>query len=106
MAHIYSSSRLHIQRRMATDKEHEKWLFTATFAKTDNGYWLAWKPAADGRIMDVTYLKPDHPKGEPPGEIETWDGWTVEELIAYFESGEIEINPPGVLNLFIEGEDF
>ncbi len=105
MAHIFSTTRPLILDRMARDKEHRRQMLFSTYAKTDNGYWLAWKPNANGRITDVTYLRPDHPKGEPALEIETWgDGWTVAELIDYFESGEIDSDPPGVLNLFFDGE--
>lgn len=105
MAHIFKGTRSNILDRMARDKDHRRAMLFSTYAKTDNGYWLAWKPNADGRITTATYLRPEHPKGEPANEIETWgEGMTVAELVDYFESGEIESDPPGVLNMFIEDE--
>jgi hypothetical protein len=49
MAHIYKTHRLLIAERMADTDENRAWLKTATFAKTDNGYWLAWQGSDPSR---------------------------------------------------------
>jgi len=43
MAFIFKLYRSRIADRMALgDREVIRWLHKATFAKTSNGYWLAW----------------------------------------------------------------
>ena len=102
MAHIFKSPRMLIAERMADTDEDRVWLKTATFAKTDNLYWLAWQGADPSR---AAFLTPDHPKDQPAEWLESWDADnTVEKLIAYVESGEIErdVSDGYVLNMFIQ----
>lgn len=105
MAHIYKTHRLLIAERMADTDEDRVWLKTASFAKTDNGYWLAWQGADPGR---AAYLTPDHPKGKPARWLESLgSNDSAETLIAYVESGEIERDEPDgyVLNMQILNEE-
>jgi len=104
MAYIYQTPRLLIAERMAADDNDRAWLKSAKFAKTDNGYWLAWQGNDPGR---AAFLTPDHPKEQPARWLESWDkDDTVETLIAYVESGEIERDEPDgfMMNLQILNE--
>jgi hypothetical protein len=70
MAHIYKTHRLLVAEHMAANDEDRTWLKSATFAKTDNGYWLAWQGNDPGR---AAFLTPDHPKDQPARWLESWD---------------------------------
>lgn len=102
MAFVFSGHRPNIALRMeAGNKEIRDWLMRgAVFAKTANGYWLAWRADDADRVM---VLPPNHPKDKSGFWIENWEtDFTLESAIEYFESGEFDANPPGELNLFIE----
>lgn len=101
MAFIFSTFRGRIAQRMAAgDREISRELAFAKFAKTSNGYWLAWNPDNPSR---VAVLPPDHPEGEPCRFIDSWeDNPSIDSTIEYVESGEFETDPPGEFNLFIE----
>lgn len=96
--------------RMAKgDKELMRWLDKATFAKTSNGYWLAWH---QGENMDrVAFLTPNQPDDEACRWLESWNNDdTIETAIEYIESGRFEADerehPDGfVLNLFIRNPE-
>lgn len=101
MAFIFKDSRPNIGWKMAAgDKELSKWLYNATYAKTANGYWIAWrKDIPDQAVI----LSPNHPKDQPAPMLDDWDdNPSLEGWIEYVESGEFEREPPEVLNLFIE----
>jgi hypothetical protein len=102
MARIFKDPNLDLIERMASSKDDRIWLADATFAQTSNGYWLAWHPDDIGH---VAYLAPDHPGDKPAEWIDWWSEPTQETMIAYFESGEIESDPPVGLNMFIQDKD-
>lgn len=103
MAHIYKTHRALIAARMATNDEDRKWLSTATFAKTDNGYWLAWQP---GDLSRAALLGPDHPKTEPCRWLESrGKNDTVEGLVEYVASGQLERDGPMELNILIQNPE-
>lgn len=101
MAFIFTTHRGRIAKRMAaSDREISRELAFAKFAKTSNGYWLAWNPDNPAR---VAVLPPDHPKSEPCRVIDSWeDDPSIDSAIEYVESGNFEADPPGELNLFID----
>lgn len=101
MAFIFKGYRPRIAIRMAAgDKELDKWLMTATFAKASTGHYLAWHPDTPDQMA---VLPPGHPSDKPCVQIESWEpGSKIEDLIEYVESGEFDRRPPGVLNLFIK----
>lgn len=100
MATFYKSHRQLVAERMAASDEDRQWLATAKFAKTSNGYWLAWRNDDPTRIG---YLIPNQPPAEPAQWLDACDGTdSFEVWVAYFESGEFETDPPGVLNLQIQ----
>lgn len=102
MAFVFSGYRPNISSRMSVgNKDIRDWLMLgAVFAKTSNGHWLAWRADDADRVM---VLPLNHPKDEPGFWIENWEtDFTLESAIEYFESGEFDADPPGVLNLFIE----
>jgi hypothetical protein len=90
MAFIFKGHRPRIAMKMAKgDKKLSRWLNTATFAKSSNGYWLAWHN--DDFLDKVAFLTPDHPDSEPCRWLESWDkDDTIQTTINYFESGEFE----------------
>lgn len=99
MAFIFKDWRPNIARRMNPDRSMSKWFNKAKYAKTSNGYWLAW----DDDLNRVALLTPDHPEGEECRWLESWDGNnTIETFFNYVESGEFEAEKDQVLNLFIE----
>jgi len=107
MAMIFKGYRPRIAMRMAAcsgDDKLKRWLYAAKYAKTSNGYWLAWH---DGDNIDrVAFLTPDHPDGEECQWLESWNKEdTIETAIEYFESGQIEEDGPMVLNLFIQNPE-
>ncbi|MDI1277279.1 hypothetical protein [Methylobacter sp.] len=65
------------------DKGLKLWLYKATFAKTSNGFWLAWD---NDTIEKIAVLPPDHPR-EFPCE---WlcDTKSIEEAVRIVESGQ------------------
>lgn len=105
MAFIFSRYRPNIAYRMAAkNKEMLKQLQQTKFAKTSNGFWLAWNPAEP---ETAALLMPD----QPEGEYCDWfylaqDNPTFESFIEYVESGEFERDQTEDsnfrLNLFIE----
>lgn len=102
MAFVFSGYRPNIAWRMgASNKEIRDWLMLgAVFAKTSNGHWLAWRADDADRVM---VLPLNHPKDEPGFWIDNLESdFTLESAIEYFESGEFDAEPPGLLNLFIE----
>lgn len=100
MAFIFEGVRPRIARQMsAGNNETRKWLAFATFAKTANGYWLAWQ---GGSTDKIAVLPPDHPTGAPCRWLESWDNDPIEAAIAYVESGQFEEDGEQVLNLFIQ----
>ena len=102
MAFIFTTTRPRIANKMAAgDKEVRRWMSFATFAKTANGYWVAWRKDAPSRMA---VLPPDHPNGEPCLWLESWDDTPVEEGINYVESGRFEEEEPAELNLRILNE--
>jgi len=102
MAKIFKDYRPRIAGKMAKgDAELKKWLSVAAFAKTSNGYWLAWQ----GEEPDtVIVLPPPDFKDDKCHWLESWDNDnTIESFIKYVESGEFAEEGGGmVLNLFIE----
>lgn len=101
MAFIFSKPRGRIATRMAAGQIEVRRSLCEfrKFAKTSNGYWLAWNPADPAC---VAVLPPDHPQDQPCHFIESWeDNPTIESMIEYVESGNFEVDPPRVLNLFI-----
>lgn len=102
MAFVFAGYRPNIATMMeAGDKEIRDWLMRgAVFVKTIPGHWFAWRADDADRIM---VLPLNHPKDKPGLWLENWDAdFTLESAIEYFESGEFDADPPGVLNLFIE----
>lgn len=101
MAFVFTTHRPNIANRMAAgDKETLRWLDRATFAKASTGHWLAWHQDDPGQAM---VLPPDHPADRQGIMLDNWDtDPKIEDFIEYVESGELERNPPGELNLFIE----
>jgi len=110
VAFIFKDYRPRIAWRMAIDdKELKRWLNKATFAKTSNGYWLAWHQSDN--LDKVAFLTPNHPDDQECRWLESWDkNDTIETAINYFESGKFEADekehPDGlVLNLFIKNPE-
>ena len=102
MAFIYSNTRPRITDRMAAgDKELRRWFAFAIFAKTTNGYWVAWRKDEPDRMA---VLPPDHPAGEACRWLESESDTPIKEGIEYVESGQFEKDGPMVLNLFILNE--
>jgi len=104
MAFIFKDWRPRIAMRMAKgDKELMRWLNKATFAKTSNGYWLAWHQGDN--VDRVALLPPEHPEGEECKWLESWGNSTIETFIDYVESGEYEEEKNMVLNLQIQNPE-
>lgn len=100
MATIYKTPRILIAEAMARTDEDRHWLAQAQFAKTSNGFWVAWR--ADDPTH-IGFLEPDQPAAKPAQWLDArGDTDTLEKWVAYFESGEYEADPPGELNIFIE----
>lgn len=102
MTFVFSGHRPNIATPMASgDKEIRDWLMRgAVFVKTSQAHWFAWRANDADRIM---VLPLNHPKGEPGLWIDNLGSdFTLESAIEYFDSGEFDADPPGVLNLFIE----
>lgn len=102
MAFVFTGYRPNTALKMAVgEKEIDSWLMRgAVFVKTSQGHWFAWRADDADRIM---VLPLNHPKGEPGLWIDNLESdFTLESAIEYFESGEFDADPPGVLNLFIE----
>lgn len=101
MAFIFGGYRPQIAWRMAAgDDDLLRWLQRASFAKTSTGHWLAWRADEPDRAV---ILQPDHPADTPALSLDDWEpNPTLERWLEYLETGELERNPPGVLNLFIE----
>lgn len=84
MAFIFSNYRFRIADRMAKgDKEIRQWLQKATFAKTSNGYWLAWNNDA---IEKIAVLPPEHPIEFPCEWLH--DIKSIEDAVRIVESGQ------------------
>jgi hypothetical protein len=104
MAMIFKGFRSNIARKMAKDDpELKRWLGVATFAKTSNGYWLAWHADDVGSIL---VLPPD----DAPDQNCYWidnggKNDTLEAAIEYVESGQFAEDEPMVLNLFIQNPE-
>jgi hypothetical protein len=111
MAFIFKGWRPNIARRMACsgDDKLKRWLGVARFAKTSNGYWLAWHEGDD--VDRIEFLTPDHPEGKECQWLDSFDkNDTIETAINYIESGEFEEDdknyPDGfVFNLFIQNPE-
>ncbi len=97
---IYKGVRPLIADRMAgLGQHHRAWLDGATYAKTDSGYWVAWRADEPERIA---LLPPNHPKTEECIWVDAEDGTdTLDGWIRYVEN-DYEKQPPAELNLFIE----
>lgn len=100
MAFIFKDYRPRIADKMAKgDVELKKWLFGATFAKTSNGYWLAWQ----GEKPDTVLVLP--PADSPDIEchwLESWDkDDTIETAIEYVESVRFAEDEPDGINITI-----
>jgi hypothetical protein len=109
MAYIFKDWRPRIDRRMNPDRSMQRWFHDATYAKTSNGYWLAWR---EGDNLDrVAFLTPNHPDGQECRWLKSWDkDDTIETAINYIESGEFEADEKDhsdgfVLNLFIKNPE-
>lgn len=104
MTMIFKGYRPRIAARMNPSHSDDRWFTAATYAKTNNGYWLAFHDDLDR----IALLPPDHPEGEECRWLESWDkDDTIVTAINYIESGEFEQDEkdyPGgfVLNLFIK----
>ena len=87
---IFKGYRPRIAMRITKDDQVlKRWLCAATFAKTNNGYWLAWHEGDD--IDRVAFLTPNHPAGDECRWLDSWDkDDTIDSTINYFESGEFE----------------
>lgn len=110
MAFIFQGYRGRIAMRMAKgDKAIKQWLNTATFAKTCNGYWLAWHKGDN--VDKVAFLTPNHSTDEGCRWLDSFDkNDTIDTAIDYFESGKFEADeeeyPNGfVFNLFIQNPE-
>jgi hypothetical protein len=100
MATIFSGYRPRIALRMAAgNKEIKRWLDGARFAKTRNGYFVAWH---ENHPEQAAVLPPNHPEGEECLRIESWnDDDDIETAFEYIESGRFEEDDFSVMNLFI-----
>jgi hypothetical protein len=110
MAMIFKGYRPRIARRMmAAAPEDEnidlnRWLGKAIFAKTSNGYWLAWHD--DEQLDLVLVLPPEDNQDKKCYWIESWDkNDTIETAIEYIESGRFAEDGAAVLNLFIQNPE-
>ena len=109
MAMIFKGYRPRIAARMNPSHSEDRWFTAATYAKTNNGYWLAWHQGDN--LSRVAFLTPTHPEGEECRWLESWDkDDTIETAVNYIESGEFEQDeidhPDGfVLNLFIKNPE-
>lgn len=84
MAFIFKDYRPRIALRMAQgDKEIKRWLNLASFAKTSNGYWLAWNNDA---IEKIAVLLPEHPRELPCEWLR--DATSIEEAVRIVEAGQ------------------
>lgn len=102
MAIVFKGYRPRIARRMNPDRSMDRWFTAASYAKTSNGYWLAWQ----GDLDKVALLPPGHPVGEECKWLESWDmGNTIETFFDYVESGEYEEGKDMVLNLQIQNPE-
>ncbi|PKD39553.1 hypothetical protein JWZ98_09980 [Methylomonas sp. EFPC1] len=101
MAMVFKGYRPRIAMQMANgDKELSRWLGTATYAKTSNGYWMAWHADATDRFL---VLPPEGSTEKECHWIESWEGdYSVDMAFDYVESGRFERDEPFVLNLFIK----
>ena len=102
MAFILKGYRPRIARRMNPSRSENRWFGIATYAKTNNGYWLAWHDD----LEKVALLPPDHPEGEECKWFESWDkDNTIETFFEYVESGDYEDEKDMVFNLFIQNPE-
>jgi transcriptional regulator with XRE-family HTH domain len=97
---IFKAVRPLIADRMAgVSQQHREWLNGAIYAKTDSGYWLAWRADEPARLA---LLPPNHPKNldciwlDADDDADTLDAW-----IRYVEQVYGQ-HPPGILNQGIE----
>jgi hypothetical protein len=72
-------------KMMASDrnKELQRWFAFCQFAKTSNGYWLAWNKAS---LAEIAVLPPDHPVDESCQWLH--DSLSVESAVELLESGQ------------------
>ena len=84
---------------MAVSDDERKWLSTAIFAKTNNGFWLAWHPDDFSTICALV------PGKDTADWIDSFEPETPESWIEYFQSDGYINQPVGVMNLFIENPE-
>lgn len=96
MAFFYKKHRIQFAKKMsAGDNELFNSLCKANFAKTNNKYLIAWHSHDE-----IFVLPPNHPINEQCESL--FDCSSIDEAIAYIESGEYVCDSSMVLNLFIE----
>jgi hypothetical protein len=97
MATFYRTHRPLIAERMARTDDDRQWLASAQFAKTSNGYWLAWR--ADDPMRSALF-DPRQPAAKPCVWLTALDGInaidTLEKLVLYVEAGRYETDRSGV----------
>lgn len=102
MAFIFKDWRPNISRRMNPSRTMQKWFTVAHYAKTSNGYWVAWHDD----LEKIALLPPDHPENEECRWLESWDSNdTIESFFEYVESGDCEKSDGMVLNIFIQNPE-
>lgn len=102
MVFILKGYRPRIAMRMNPSHSEDRWFTAATYAKTNNGYFVAWHDDLDR----VALLTPYHPKGEECKWLESWDkDNTIETFFKYVESGGYEDEKDMVFNLFIQNPE-
>ena len=102
MAFIFKGYRPRIAMRMNPSFSENRWFTAATYAKTNNGYFVAW----DDDLNRVAVLTPNHPEGEECMWFESWDkNDTIETFFDYIESSRCEDEKDMVFNLFIQNPE-
>ena len=101
MATFFTKPPVGLIERMAANQDDLDWLATANFAESANGYWIAWQSSDLGHLA---YLAPGDSQTRAKW-LDCWEPLTQAEMIDYFESGEIETDPPGELNLMYRDDE-